>query len=478
MSSNLIPILYFDDGSQFPLIKSGQYTIGSENCDITINDPDVYRLHAYLISSVTKVMLKPAPNALVKLNGQMITSLVNVNQGDVITLGDSVQITLQMILKTMAPSAPIFKKTVKNPFEFSDDDDRVIIQPAPAAPPPAPVAPPAPVIPPQPQPQMEESSTGELDDDLEDFDDSILKPISAVTQPAATDEVTFTSYYPREFEVAKRGSVIVYAHTANSLAEIVRDVRKFADELGGEVPRPRSAKNPITIEKGTPITISLECDHLEFDPPTLTKRWDDEWVRFLFEFKAPNSLVGESIIFHVVVMIHGIEVARIANCSLEIVDAPAASASTISPPADTTQQNALAHAVMTYEETRLYQRIFISYSRQNTEVVHAYRRAQQAIGNEVFLDTESIRSGQDWQVALAKAIQEADVFQLFWSEDSAKSPNVRDEWDYALKYRCSDDGCRGFIRPVFWQKPMPAPPPAELSHLNFKYVSLEGKDDE
>ncbi|WP_222104811.1 hypothetical protein, partial [Candidatus Accumulibacter aalborgensis] len=47
----------------------------------------------------------------------------------------------------------------------------------------------------------------------------------------------------------------------------------------------------------------------------------------------------------------------------------------------------------------------------------------------------------------------------------------REEWQYALQYRCPDSKCEGFIRPVYWQKPMPDPPP-ELSHVNFKYVPL------
>ncbi len=85
------------------------------------------------------------------------------------------------------------------------------------------------------------------------------------------------------------------------------------------------------------------------------------------------------------------------------------------------------------------------------------------------MDTYSIRTGENWRTALAKAIDRTDIFQLFWSPSSAGSPNVRDEWDYALNHRCAADGCECFIRLVFWQEPMPDPP-SELSHLNFKYV--------
>jgi hypothetical protein len=119
----------------------------------------------------------------------------------------------------------------------------------------------------------------------------------------------------------------------------------------------------------------------------------------------------------------------------------------------------------------MYQRVFVSYSRKDKAVVETYRLAQLAIGNDVFMDTYSIRVGENWQAALAKAIDEADIFQLFWSELASQSDNIRDEWDYALNHRCPDTRCESFIRPVFWEQPMPAPPP-ELVHLNFRYVPL------
>ena len=135
-------------------------------------------------------------------------------------------------------------------------------------------------------------------------------------------------------------------------------------------------------------------------------------------------------------------------------------------------ENVLAAAETTSTSSGMYQTIFVSYSRRDVEVVETYRMAQLALGNVVFMDTYSIRSGQNWQAALAHAIQSADVLQLFWSEHSAASVNVKAEWDYALKYKCPDSRCEEFIRPVYWNMPLAAPPPGELAHLNFKYVPL------
>lgn len=76
------------------------------------------------------------------------------------------------------------------------------------------------------------------------------------------------------------------------------------------------------------------------------------------------------------------------------------------------------------------------------------------------------------QAALAKAIDEADILQLFWSKNSAASSNVRNEWEYALKYKCPENNCIGFIRPMYWKQPIQPKPPKELSHLNFRYTPL------
>jgi hypothetical protein len=155
------------------------------------------------------------------------------------------------------------------------------------------------------------------------------------------------------------------------------------------------------------------------------------------------------------------------------VDVVAASAQ----PDPTAPENPLAAAQFQVQQAALYEKIFVSYSRRDKVVVESYRLAQIARGDEVFMDTYSIRTGENWQAALANAIAEADIFQLFWSANSAVSENVKDEWEYAMTYRCPDTKCAAFIRPVYWVNPWP-PPPAELGHLNFRFVPLQESSDD
>ncbi|MEK7406891.1 MAG: TIR domain-containing protein, partial [Acidobacteriota bacterium] len=80
------------------------------------------------------------------------------------------------------------------------------------------------------------------------------------------------------------------------------------------------------------------------------------------------------------------------------------------------------------------------------------------------------RAGQRWSEELKDFIQQADVFQLFWSEHAATSRYVETEWRCGLgeRERRPDPY---FLRPVYWS-PLPAPIPPELQPLHFARLPL------
>jgi TIR domain len=82
-------------------------------------------------------------------------------------------------------------------------------------------------------------------------------------------------------------------------------------------------------------------------------------------------------------------------------------------------------------------------------------------------DVHFLRSGEEWNPAILKKIEEADIFQLCWSSNTSQSPYVEQEWRHALLHQARPS----FIRPVYWETPMPAPPP-ELAPLHFAYLPL------
>ena len=78
------------------------------------------------------------------------------------------------------------------------------------------------------------------------------------------------------------------------------------------------------------------------------------------------------------------------------------------------------------------------------------------------MDTLSLHSGQDYDPQLLRLIDDADVFQLFWSKYAAKSSAVTHEWRYALSHSKG----AGFIRPLYWDEPV-YPIPPQLANLHF-----------
>ena len=119
---------------------------------------------------------------------------------------------------------------------------------------------------------------------------------------------------------------------------------------------------------------------------------------------------------------------------------------------------------MTHATSPVYQAIFCSYSHQDTQIVERVERAYKALGLDFLRDVMMLKSGQDWNAELLNMIDRADIFQLFWSNTAAASKYVREEWEHALNLRRP----LGFIRPVYWQQPMPPPPP-ELAAIHFAY---------
>jgi TIR domain len=114
-----------------------------------------------------------------------------------------------------------------------------------------------------------------------------------------------------------------------------------------------------------------------------------------------------------------------------------------------------------------YRKIFASYSHKDQDIAEEFARMTRAFGDEYLRDFTHLRAGEVWNERLLGLIDEADVFQLLWSSNSMRSPYVRKEWEHALSLRRPN-----FIRPTYWEQPMPASPaenlpPVELARLQF-----------
>jgi hypothetical protein len=312
---------------------------------------------------------------------------------------------------------------------------------------------------PDPKPSLDIEKEKSIDDDWvpaeETTEEQPPKPRDA--KPAvAAENVQFTLYHPKDAVAEQWYSLLTYIHVESAIQAVQADAKKFTAELTHdhrEVKGRQSAK----LTRGTEIRLVPHADGLEFNPTSLAITWVEDFHRADFRFRAGTDLIGEPVLGELTVYVGPLEIANL-RFSIFVTD-------TVGVPDSSPETNSV--------QGEMYKRIFASYSHSDTPIVKGCVAAFKAIGYEVLIDYETLRSGEDWNEALERLIDEADIFQLFWSTNATKSKFVQQEWEYALKRRIDDPTMKageGFIRPVYWEQPTPNIPES-LAHIHFKYLA-------
>jgi hypothetical protein len=293
----------------------------------------------------------------------------------------------------------------------------------------------------------EESSAEIVERELEAMGE-VIERVSAPSRPPKLEEVFFTSIYPREGQVETWYTLLLYAHVLSAMPALRRDAQRFAEPI----PSPKEITTPSStrLARGTELTIVPSCEKVTFNPERLMLKWMEDYQRAEFRFQADPVLADDAARGQINIYVGPLLVGTLTFAMLFSKTAP-----NLVPPHE--------------ESSRMYRQedIFVSYSHKDTEVVLACKKAYQALGFNVLIDTDILRSGQHWNEKLMNMIDRASIFQLFWSQNSGQSKYCRQEWEYALKRNRE-----GFIRPVYWERPM-FKPPEELSKYHFDYMEVE-----
>jgi hypothetical protein len=296
--------------------------------------------------------------------------------------------------------------------------------------------------------------------------DPVAWPSAAESTPAprAVDEnVQFTVYRPRRIPVETWCTVLAFAHLAERRPDAPPDTPDPADEVRRQAAQvlgnlastyaDTTQESADAIPRAGEITFALDLPDLEVNPQQRSFRWLEDVQREEFHVRASRALDGRTVRGALRVYLGAIVVADVA---LAIRVGGAVSAA-VTPEVES------AHA-------RPYRRIFPSYSHLDAPIVEQVEAYARTLGDEYLRDVTHLRSGEVWSERLADFIRSADVFQLFWSRNSMASTWVRREWEYALSL-----GRPFFIRPTYWETPMPeAPdlPPPALRALHFQRLPL------
>lgn len=204
-----------------------------------------------------------------------------------------------------------------------------------------------------------------------------------------------------------------------------------------------------TIHEGTKICISVSSEDFDVNPDEISIKWFEAHFRFPFRIRLRRRLGSEdAAIINIQVSANDLPLG-------ELIVSPGVTVGSVTP-----KVNA-AHM-------QWYSEVFASYAHQDIAVVQHLRQQYEALGITLFVDEYGLRGGINWKPALLQQIRQSDIFQLFWSSDASKSQWVEWEWQNALELLPIKGAA--FIRPVFWQSPMP-PPPKDLSALHFRRIT-------
>jgi hypothetical protein len=196
-------------------------------------------------------------------------------------------------------------------------------------------------------------------------------------------------------------------------------------------------------EPGTKVSVALSADHLLVEGLPQSFVWNGKWAILRFDVSVPRVLAVDRAILRFDVYIEGLLVARLRP-ELKISDKP-----------DT--------QVKRMGAKKAPRKAFASYaSLDRRDVLSRIRSLQIFTGIDVFLDCLSIHPGEPWKARITQEISQRDIFWLFWSRNAQASTWVEWEWRTALASRALD-----YIQPHPLEAPDVAPPPEELSALQF-----------
>jgi hypothetical protein len=287
-------------------------------------------------------------------------------------------------------------------------------------------------------------------------------PAAAAPEPFAPaavvdDDVGFTVYRPPVVSPGQWASMLVFVHKTTPVVEPGREpvdpheqVKARAQaHFSGPPPSPvgEDAAHPIT--RGARLRIVPDLPGIVCNPKGAELEWWEPVHEVPFRLRAGPELAGTAVRGAVRVWC-GLLILGEVSITIRV----AANVFADPPP-------------QVADFARLHRKIFPSYSHRDSAVVANFAAFARAQGDEYLQDVLTLRAGERWRPRLLRLIEEADVFQLFWSRNSMHSPHCREEWEHALALQRPQ-----FVLPVYWEEPRPKDPakglpPQALAALHF-----------
>lgn len=284
------------------------------------------------------------------------------------------------------------------------------------------------------------------------------------------EDVRFSVVRPSTVRPRSTVSLVVFAHRGGPYLDpelgpvdpqalVERRTRAL---FGAQPTRSSSVDAAAPVVRGTALRVEVAFPGVLADPASAQFDWRGGMHEIAFRLHIPGHLAGQTV--------RG----AVRVCCGPLILAETTVALTVGPSGGPVG-GPVGDQRTERDELVRYRKIFPSYAHADGTVVEQFEAVVGALGDRYLRDVVTLRSGEVWNDRLLELIEEADVFQLFWSERSMRSPYCRQEWEHALSLNRE-----GFVRPLYWQHPLPSDealglPPAELRRLHF--AGLAGVPD-
>lgn len=240
-------------------------------------------------------------------------------------------------------------------------------------------------------------------------------------------------------------------YTIISVVMYEESCRHIVDELISAINEPtqETRSGVQKVNEGAVIKIVLNSPDLAIEDNTETGIWQGDYLDFSFALQLPPDFKKRQILFAASVYINDVIASKlklIVKCS------------------------SLFEQKIQISRTDVFS-AFISYASQDRNrvaaIIQGMKKARPDLA--VFFDVDSLRSGDDWELALREEIERRDVLFLCWSHFARESKWVNEEWRYAFEKKGIDG-----IEPVPIESPDVCPPPEELrkKHFNDKLLYI------
>lgn len=307
---------------------------------------------------------------------------------------------------------------------------------------------------------------GSTDSGVEPSSHVLEQPADPITMSAGENHaldnnVQFTIFQPEVITPKQWCDFLAYAHLSakrpdapehepDPKKEVERRARAALGAAYDEYDRLRQ-NSSVAFPKDGEITFAPDMDGAEFNPRSVTFFWGESVHEARFRVRAKVSapkgqqLRGRMNVYLGPLLVASVDLAMDVN----------------------TKGVGFGMLPTVPASAEIYRTIFASYSHHDTEVVHTCQAYASLLGDRLIRDQDFLRGGQDWRTEIRSAIERADVFQLFWSPNSAASSEVRWEVECALAMPK-----RNFVRPTYWHTPMPSPwsNQPNISNLHFEWM--------